>query len=118
MTPTHAYLPLKREKCLRSKFLKDVVRNTSRFAEESGCDVSHVGLLKLVVIAIVPVDVDVVESFNDSIDVETHVDESVDEVFVVSLVSFQKLALIQRQLEKSLTATFAVVPPHPETEPW
>ena len=59
----------------------------SWLSEQSCCDVPHVCLLKLVILSVVSVDVHEVEGIHYSINIETHVDESVDEVFVISLVS-------------------------------
>lgn len=85
-----------------------------RLAKESGCNVSHVGFLKLVVLAVVPVDIDVVECLDYSIDVETHVDKAVNQVLVVPLVSIHTSAQNQTLMDGSLTLTFAVLAPPPE----
>lgn len=59
----------------------------SLLAEEAGGDVAHVCLLHLVVVAAVAVDTHILECFHDSVEVEAHIDEAVDEVLVPALVS-------------------------------
>lgn len=87
---------------------------TLRLAEKSGCNVPHVGFLKLVVLAVVPVDIDVVECLDYPIDVETHVDKAVNQVLVVPLVSIHTSAQNPTLMDGSLTSTFAVLVPPPE----
>ena len=62
-------------------------RGTSRLPKQSCCDIPHVCFLELVILSIVPVDVHEVEGIYYSVHVEAHVDESVDKVLVISLVS-------------------------------
>jgi len=66
----------------------------SRLPKKSSCNVSHICFLKLIVFPIISVDIDIVESFNDSVNVKTHVDKSVDQVFVVPLISIHTSAQI------------------------
>ena len=62
-------------------------------SEESRGDVAHVCLLKLVVFTVHTVDADKLESGNDPVDVETHVAEAVDQLFVVALVAVDEQLL-------------------------
>jgi hypothetical protein len=55
-------------------------------AEEPSGDVSHVRLLELVVFAVVPIDSDKVEGFNDGVNVKSHVDEAVYKVLIPALI--------------------------------
>ena len=59
----------------------------SRFTKQSCRDIAHVRLFELVVLAAVTVDSYVFECGYHVWDAETHVAESIDEVFVVASVS-------------------------------
>jgi hypothetical protein len=76
-------------------------------AEEASGDVAHVGLLQLVVLATHLIDADIFEGGDDSLDVKAHGDETVDELFVVSVVSavrsvyayFIQVPYVRRELD-------------------
>ena len=58
-----------------------------RFAEESSRDISHICLLKFIVLAVISINANKVEGFDNSIEIETHAYKTVDEIFIISLVS-------------------------------
>jgi hypothetical protein len=68
-----------------------------RLAQQSRSNVPHVCFLELVILPIVPVDVDEFESFHHPIDVEAHIHKSVDEVFIIALVSMPLLAPLKHK---------------------
>jgi hypothetical protein len=65
-----------------------------RLAKETSSDIAHISLLEFVVLATHLVDADVLECGDDSLDIEAHGDEAVDELLVVSVVSTCILAQI------------------------
>ncbi len=66
---------------------KLVFKSMSRLAKQSSRDIPHVCFLELIILPIISVDVDVVESLHNSINVETHVNKAVNQIFVIALVS-------------------------------
>jgi hypothetical protein len=68
---------------------------TLRLSEQASCDVAHVRLFQLVVFATVTVDTDVFERGDHGLDVETHGDEAVYEIFVVAVVPSSVSVLTQ-----------------------
>lgn len=82
---------------------------TSRLSKKSGCDVPHISFLELVIFPIISVNIDVVKCFHYSINVETHVNESVNQIFVVALVSSYSLAEILNIEEGCLAGASVVV---------
>lgn len=56
-------------------------------AEKSCSDIPHVCFLELVIYSVVFVDADKVESCDHALDIESHADEPIDQVFVISFVS-------------------------------
>jgi len=61
--------------------------SSSRLSQQSCCDIPHICFLKFVVLAIISINIDIIEGVNNTIDVETHVHEAVDQILVVALVS-------------------------------
>lgn len=59
----------------------------SRFTKKSGSDITHVSLLKFIVLPIVLVNADEDESFNNPIYIKAHVNETIDKLLVVSLIT-------------------------------
>jgi len=60
--------------------------NPLRLAKEAGCDISHICFFELVILTVIPIDANEVEGFNHSINLKSHVNEAVNEVFVVPLI--------------------------------
>ena len=60
---------------------------SSCLAQKSGGDVAHVSLLQSIVHAIILVNADIVKSLDHIVEVEAHVDETVNEILVPALVS-------------------------------
>ena len=98
----------------------------SRFSEQPGGDVAHVSLFELVVLTFILINPNELEGGNDAVDIEAHVDESVDEILVVALVAivadstWSALQLPESPLgnalpEDKLTRRVALVPPPPWT---
>lgn len=56
-------------------------------AQESSSDVTHVCFLEFVVFAAVSVDPDVYEGLDDLLKLESHVNEPIDQVLIVTMVS-------------------------------
>lgn len=59
--------------------------------QQAGRDVSHVGLLQLVILSVVLVDAKEHEGFGYGIEGESHVDEAIDEVPVVAHIPVSRL---------------------------
>lgn len=77
-------------------FGKETCDNTisSCLAEQTGSDVTHVGFFQLVVFTAHPIDTNILESGDDGFDIETHGDESVDELLVVAFVRGKLVLLL------------------------
>jgi len=93
---------------------KLVFKSMSRLAKQSSRDIPHVCFLELIILPIVSVDVDVVECLHNSINVETHVNKAVNQIFIIALVSVQISAIIQKFVDSSLTLQLVVSAPPPE----
>jgi hypothetical protein len=89
--------------------LKSYYKAPSRFAEKSSRNISHVCFLELVILPIISVDIDIVESLHHSVNVKTHVDKTVNEIFVISLVPTNASAHIQYSQGGVLTLPFVVL---------
>jgi hypothetical protein len=63
--------------------------NHSRLSKEAGCDISHVCFFELVILTVVPVDANKVESFNHSVNLKPHIDKAVNEVLIVPLIPIE-----------------------------
>jgi len=86
----------------------------SRLAQESCCNISHIRFLKLIIFSIISVNVDEVESVNNSVQVKSHSYKPIDQIFVVSLVSWTMLANQASISQIVPTVMLAVEAPPPE----
>jgi hypothetical protein len=77
--------------------------NASGLAKKSSRNIPHICFLKLIVFPVVSVDVDVVECLYNSVNVETHVDKPVNQIFVIALISVHTSVQIQTLMSRSLT---------------
>jgi len=55
--------------------------------KETGGDVTHVRFFKLIILTPVPVDADEIEGLHHVIQLKAHVDKTVNQIFVVPLIS-------------------------------
>ena len=88
--------------------------NASRLAKKSSCNIPHIGFLELIVLPVISVDVDVIECLHNSVNVKTHVDKPVDQIFVIALISVHRSAQIHKLIDSDFTLPFVASAPPPE----
>ena len=65
---------------------------SSVYGKKPSGNITHVSFLQFVVVPIILIDADESESIHYTIEVEAHVDESVNEIGIVTVVTITKLA--------------------------